>query len=189
MSDAVSPALAEQARTIAPRIDRPIVLVGLMGVGKSTVGRRLARLLRRSFVDADEEIERAAARTVGEIFDEHGEAYFRAGERRVIARLMDERHGVIATGGGAFVDPQTRALILAQGIAVWLDCDVPTLVKRTARRDTRPLLRSGDPQTILTELKDRRAPAYAEAPVHIMTDDSPHEATLARILERLQEWL
>ncbi len=105
---------------LARRIDRPVVLVGLMGVGKSTVGRRLAALLDTDFIDVDEEIERAADRSVAEIFEAHGEAYFRAGERRVIARLMEERHGVIATGGGAFVDDETRALIIDRGIAVWL---------------------------------------------------------------------
>lgn len=188
MSDAVSPSLAVQARTIAPRIDRPIVLVGLMGAGKTTVGRRLAKALQRSFIDADEEIERAAARSIAEIFAEHGEHTFRDGERRVIARLMNEGHGVIATGGGAFVDPETRALILDQGIAVWLDCDVTTLVKRTGRRNTRPLLRSGDPHTILADLKQRRAPFYAEAPVHVRTDDTSHEATVARIIEGLGAW-
>lgn len=188
MSDALSPDLAREARAIGAGIDRPIVLVGLMGVGKTTVGRRLARLLGRGFVDVDEEIERAAARTVGEIFAEHGEAYFRAGERRVIARLMAERHGVIATGGGAFVDPETRALILDRGLAIWLDCEVSTLVRRTARRNTRPLLQTGDPQMILTELRQSRAPAYAEAPIHVMTDDVPHTATLARIIEGLRSW-
>ena len=129
---------------IAARIDRPVVLVGLMGVGKSTVGRRLAAMLGTDFVDVDDEIERAADRTVSEIFEAHGEAYFRSGERRVIARLMEEAHGVIATGGGAFVDPETRALILDQAIAVWLDCDIDTLVERTSRRNDRPLLRNGN---------------------------------------------
>ncbi|MDG6080212.1 shikimate kinase [Erythrobacter litoralis] len=189
MSETFSPDLARQAGSIAPRINRPVVLVGLMGVGKSTIGRRLANLLRRDFVDVDEEIEHAAARTISEIFEEHGEPYFRDGERRVIKRLMDEDHGVIATGGGAFVDPQTRALILEQGIAVWLDCEIETLVKRTARRDSRPLLRNGDPKQILSDLKAKRAPAYAEAPLHILTDDTPHEATVARIIERLEAWL
>ncbi len=161
---------------IARRIDRPVVLVGLMGVGKSTVGRRLAAMLDRDFVDVDEEIERAADRTVSEIFDSHGESYFRDGERRVIARLMDEAHGVIATGGGAFVDPETRAAILE-------------LVERTARRDNRPLLRSGDPREILTALKDRRGAAYAEAQIHVVTDDAPHTETAQRILEAIDAWL
>jgi len=174
---------------LARRIDRPVVLVGLMGVGKSTVGRRLAAMLDSDFIDVDEEIERAADRSVLEIFEAHGEAYFRAGERRVIARLMEERHGVIATGGGAFVDDETRALIIDRGIAVWLDCDIDTLVERTARRDSRPLLRTGDPRTILTELKDRRGAAYAEAQIHVVTDDAPHAETAQRILRAINAWL
>ncbi|MEX0342026.1 MAG: shikimate kinase [Erythrobacter sp.] len=174
---------------IASRIDRPVVLVGLMGVGKSTVGRRLANLLDTDFVDVDEEIERAADRTVSEIFDAHGEAYFRDGERRVIARLVEEAHGVIATGGGAFVDPETRALILERAIAVWLDCDIDTLIERTSRRDSRPLLRQGDPRAILTGLKERRGAAYAEAQVHVVTDNAPHGQTAQRILEAIDAWL
>ena len=189
MSHALSPELSREAAAIAPRIDRPIVLVGLMGVGKSTVGRRLAKLLRRDFVDVDEEIEHAAARSISEIFAEFGEPYFRDGERRVISRLMKEGHGVIATGGGAFVDPTTRALILEQGIAIWLDCDIETLVKRTALRKTRPLLQTGDPHAILRNLKDQRSASYAEAPLHIVTDERPHEATVAQIVEALAQWL
>ncbi|MBX7526533.1 shikimate kinase [Qipengyuania vesicularis] len=173
---------------IAARIDRPLVLVGLMGVGKSTIGRRLAGALDRSFVDADEEIERAADRSVSEIFEEHGEAYFRDGERRVIARLMEEGHGVIATGGGAFVDAETRALVLEQGIAIWLDCDLDTLVERTSRKNTRPLLKTGDPREILFNLKEQRSPAYSQAQIHVVTDDGPHEATVARILQELAAW-
>ena len=174
---------------IARRIDRPVVLVGLMGVGKSTVGRRLAAALDTGFVDADDEIESAANRSVGEIFESHGEAYFRDGERRVIARLMEEGHGVIATGGGAFVDDGTRRLILEDGIAVWLDCDIETLVERTARRDSRPLLKQGDPRQILIDLKERRSAAYAEAHLHVVTDDGPHQRTVERIIEAIDAWL
>lgn len=174
---------------IAARITCPVVLVGLMGVGKSTVGRRLAALLRRDFVDADEAIAAAARRSIPEIFEEFGEAYFRDGERRVIARLIEERHGVIATGGGAFVDPSTRALILERGIAVWIDCDVDTLVQRTAKRNTRPLLRNGDPRTILTRLAEERRPFYAEAPIRVLSEDGPHEATARRIIEAIDQWL
>lgn len=172
----------------AGRIDRPLVLVGLMGVGKSTIGRRLANALDRTFVDADEEIERAADRSVSEIFEAHGEAYFRNGERRVIARLMDEGHGVIATGGGAFVDDATRALVLEKGIAIWLDCDLDTLVERTSRKNTRPLLKAGEPRAILQGLKEKRSPAYAQAQIRVVTDDGPHEATVDRILEELATW-
>ena len=173
---------------LAGRITRPLVLVGLMGVGKSTIGRRLANALSRSFVDADEEIERAADRSVSEIFEAHGEAYFRDGERRVIARLMEEGYGVIATGGGAFVDQETRALVLEKGLAIWLDCDLDTLVERTSRRDTRPLLKTGDPREILFNLKEQRGPAYSQAQIHVVTDDGPHEATVERILQELDVW-
>jgi shikimate kinase len=174
---------------IAARIARPVVLVGLMGVGKSTVGRRLAALLRRGFVDADEAIAEAAQLSIPEIFEQFGEAYFRDGERRVIARLIDENHGVIATGGGAFVDPSTRALILERAIAVWIDCDVATLVQRTARRDTRPLLKNGDPRAILTRLAAERAPFYSEAPIRVMSENGPHDATARRIIEAIDQWL
>ncbi|MEL7518492.1 MAG: shikimate kinase, partial [Pseudomonadota bacterium] len=115
---------------ILARVDRPVVLVGLMGAGKSTVGRRLAAIMQRDFIDADDAIEDAAQRKIAEIFEEFGESYFRDGERRVIGRLMEENYGVIATGGGAFVDSETRALILEKGIAVWIDCDLETLVER-----------------------------------------------------------
>ncbi len=174
---------------IARRLDRPVVLVGLMGVGKSTVGRRLAALLGSDFIDVDEEIERAANRSIAEIFDSHGEAYFRDGERRVIARLMEEAHGVVATGGGAFADPQTRALILDRALAVWLDCDIDTLVERTARRNTRPLLRHGDPRGILQQLKQQRETAYAQAQIRIVTDEGPHAETAHRILGAIDAWL
>ncbi len=177
------------AALLARRIDRPLVLVGLMGVGKSTVGRRLANTLHTGFVDADEEVERAAHRSISEIFADFGEAHFRDGERRVIARLMAEKRGVIATGGGAFVDDETRALILDRGIAIWLDCDLDTLVERTGRRDTRPLLQNGDPREILGDLMEKRRPAYSEAQIHVMTDNGPHDATVARILEELEAWL
>ena len=172
----------------ARRIARPLVLVGLMGVGKTSIGRRLSSALGREFVDADEEIERAADRTVAEIFEAHGEAYFRDGERRVIARLMEEGHGVIATGGGAFVDPETRALVLDQGLAIWLDCDIETLVERTSRKNTRPLLKTGDPHAILRDLKEQRSPAYAQAQIHVVTGDGPHEVAVERIIEELAAW-
>lgn len=174
---------------LARRIDRPIVLVGLMGVGKSTVGQRLAHLIGADFVDSDAAIEVAAQRSIGEIFEEFGEPYFRDGERRVIARLLDEGHGVLATGGGAFIQPETRALILERAIAVWLDCDIDTLVARTRRRDTRPLLRNGDPKGILARLYGERAPAYAEAPIRVETGDVPHHQTALRILEAIDRWL
>lgn len=174
---------------IASKIDRPLVVVGLMGVGKSTVGRKLANLIGKDFVDADHEIEIAAQRSISEIFEEFGEEYFRDGERRVIARLMDESTGVIATGGGAFVDPQTRELILAKGIAIWIDCDVDVLVERTGRRDTRPLLRNGDPRQILTKLYEERKPFYSQAQIRVLSEDGPHVHTAEQILEGIDRWL
>jgi shikimate kinase len=168
-----------------PRIDRPIVLVGLMGAGKSTVGRRLARRIGLAFVDADEEIERAADRSIPEIFDRYGEAVFRDGERRVIARLLAGPAKVIATGGGAFMDEKTRALILARCTAIWLDADTETLAERVGRRNHRPLLRGGDPKAVIEALAERRNPLYAEAHLRVPTGPVPHEAVVDRILEAL----
>lgn len=174
---------------IAARITRPVVLVGLMGVGKSTVGRKLAQLLARDFIDADDAIAEAAQRSIPEIFATFGEAHFRDGERRVIARLIDEGHGVIATGGGAFVDPVTRATVLEKGIAVWIDCDIETLVERTARRANRPLLQQGDPRQILTRLAQERAPFYQQAPIRVVSMNGPHADTARAIIEAIDEWL
>jgi shikimate kinase len=176
-------------RELAARIDRPIVLVGMMGVGKSTIGRKLAQLFDLPFADADEEIEQAAQMSVAEIFERFGEAYFRDGERRVIARLLDGGPSVLATGGGAFVQPDTRALILERGLAIWLDSDVATLLERVGRRDTRPLLRDGDPKEIVTRLKAERESAYAEAPIKVMSQPGPHGDTVNRILQELAAWL
>ena len=164
---------------------KPIVLVGLMGVGKSTVGRRVAGRLGLPFVDADAEIEAAAGMTVAEIFEKFGEPYFRDGERRVIARLVDGTPKVIATGGGAFVNDETRALILAQAITVWLDASPKVLADRVRRRDTRPLLRGRDPYQVLSDLAEQRNPIYAEAPIRIASDQAPHETAVAAILKAL----
>lgn len=178
---------------LAARIDRPIVLVGMMGVGKTTVGRRLAAMLNVPFCDADEEIEKAAHMSIPEIFAQFGEPYFRSGERRVIARLVGEdgapQRRVLATGGGAFVDPETRALILERAIAVWLDSDVETLVARVGRKGNRPLLKTGNPREILTRLKAERAPAYAQAPIHVTSGNQPHQATAITILKAIDAWL
>lgn len=174
---------------IAERLDRPVVLVGLMGVGKSTVGRRLASMLGRQFVDADDEIEIASQRSIPEIFAEHGEAYFRDGERRVIARLIEEDAGVIATGGGAFIDPETRALILTRAVAVWINCDIDTLVERTSRRSTRPLLQTGDPKEILTELLKKRQKFYEQAQLHVQSQESAHSDTARAIIEAIDQWM
>ena len=164
---------------------RPIVLVGLMGAGKSTVGRRLATRLGLPFVDADSEIEAAAGMSVSDIFARFGEPYFRDGERRVIARLMDGKPKVIATGGGAFVNDATRTQILSDALAIWLDAPVEVLAERVRRRDTRPLLRDKDPVTVLRELAAVRNPLYALAPIRVPSANTPHETTVRAILEAI----
>jgi shikimate kinase len=184
------PALSDAAiKELAARLDRPLVLVGMMGVGKSTVGRKLAALLDLPFVDADDEIAEAAQLSISEIFERFGEDYFRDGERRVIARLLDGGRGVVATGGGAFAQEETRKLILEQGVAVWLDSDVDTLVERVSRKNTRPLLNDGDPREIITRLKAVRDPLYADAPVHVASCGRPHGDAAMHILQALDRCL
>jgi shikimate kinase len=170
-----------------PTPDRSIVLVGLMGVGKSTVGRRLARRLGLAFVDSDEEIERAAVHTIPEIFDRFGEAGFRDGERRVLRRLIEGEPKVIATGGGAFMDSETRALILERCVAVWLEAELETLAQRVRRRGHRPLLAGRDPLPLLHALAAARNPVYAEAHLRVRSAAGPHERTVERILDALAE--
>ncbi len=166
---------------------RPLVLVGMMGVGKTTIGRRLAVRLGMPFVDADEAIEEAAGMSVQEIFDRFGEPYFRDGERRVISRLVEGAVKVIATGGGAFVNDETRALILDRATAIWLDADIDVLVDRVSRREGRPLLKGKDPRAVLTALADARRPHYRQAPVHIMSSATPHDATVEKILKAIEQ--
>lgn len=180
-----------EIEALARRIDRPVVLVGMMGVGKSSVGRKLSSLLHIPFIDADEEIERAAQMSIAEMFESYGEPYFRDGERRVIARLIDGpgTRLIIATGGGAFVNPDTRALILEKGIAVWLDSDVDTLVERVGRKSNRPLLRQGGPREVLTRLKAERESFYAEAPIHVISTAGPHGRTINKVLKGIDAWL
>ena len=167
------------------RPDRSIVLVGLMGVGKTTIGRRLSTRLGLPFVDADAEIESAAGQTISEIFERFGEAHFRDGERRVIARLIEGPPKVLATGGGAFVHDETRALILDKAIAVWLDADIATLVERVGRRSNRPLLAGRDAKTVLTELAAVRNPLYAQAQIHVASKPAPHDTTVNAIIAAL----
>jgi shikimate kinase len=181
---------SDEISALARRIDRPVVLVGMMGVGKSSVGRKLAQLLHLGFIDADDEIETAAQMAIPEIFAAYGEPYFRDGERRVIARLIGPGRGrIIATGGGAFCNAETRALILDQAIAVWLDSDVDTLLERTSRRDNRPLLAQGDPREILTRLRAERQDCYSQAPIHVMSSNGSQYLTTTRVLRGLEAWL
>ncbi|MEH3036818.1 MAG: shikimate kinase [Sphingomonas adhaesiva] len=164
---------------------QPIVLVGLMATGKSTIGRRLATRLGLPFVDADSEIEAAAGMSISDIFARFGEPHFRDGERRVIQRLIDGRPKVIATGGGAFINDDTRALILAETLAIWLDAPIAVLAERVGRRDTRPLLRGKDPAKVLGELAAVRNPLYALAPIRIESGHGPHETTVRAIMEAI----
>jgi shikimate kinase len=167
-------------------LTRSVVLVGLMGAGKSCIGKRLAERLELPFVDADNEIEKAAGCSIADIFEAHGEQAFRDGERRVIARLLDGPPQVLATGGGAYMDPQTRETIRERGIAIWLRADLDLLVKRTAKRSHRPLLNKGNPRQILKDLMDQRYPVYAEADLVIDSRDGPPEDTVKRTLAALE---
>ncbi|MCE2509843.1 MAG: shikimate kinase [Alphaproteobacteria bacterium] len=162
-----------------------IVLIGLMGVGKSSVGRRLAARLKLPFLDADTEIEKAAGRTIEDIFEIHGEAHFRKGERRVIARLLSGPTCVLAAGGGAFLDPDTRALIRERGISIWLEGGLDLLVARVSRRPDRPLLKRGEPRDVLAKLIEERYPIYAEADLKVEVKDEPIETTVERVAEAL----
>lgn len=170
-------------------LDRPIVLVGLMGAGKSTVGRRLARRLGLPFVDSDAEIEEAAGIGTAELFERFGESDFRDGERRLVARLIDGTVRVIATGGGAFIDPRTRQLLNERAITIWLDAPVEILAERTQRRDNRPLLRRGNRADTLARLADERGPMYAEAQIHIRSGVGAHGDVVHEIIAALSEHL
>jgi shikimate kinase len=170
-----------------PLRSRTIALVGLMGAGKSSVGRRLASALNLPFRDADEEIEKAAGRSISDIFAEYGEADFRDGERRVIARLLDEPPHVLATGGGAFMSEETRGLIKAKAVSIWLKVDLDTLSRRVGRKDTRPLLKGKNAREVLEDLAHVRYPIYAEADITIESGDTPHHATVDSIIKALRE--
>ncbi len=167
--------------------NQPIVLVGLMGAGKSSIGRRLAARLEISFTDADAEIEAAAGCSIADFFERHGEPAFREGERRVIARLLADGPTVLATGGGAFIDPDTRGLLGDKAVTVWIRAELDILVKRCARRDTRPLLRAGNPRKILAGLMEERYPIYEQADITVETDDGPHSQTVDKIIAALAD--
>jgi shikimate kinase len=166
---------------------RTIVLVGLMGAGKTRIGRRIATRLRLPFTDSDRVIEAAAGETIEEIFAKRGEGVFRDGERRVILRLLGEPVHVLATGGGAFMDPSTRATIAARAVSVWLRADLDVLAARVARRSDRPLLKAGDPRAILADLIERRHPIYGEADVVVDSSDGSPEATATRVISALAD--
>lgn len=162
---------------------RPLVLVGMMGAGKTTVGRRLAARLGRPFLDSDEEIEKAAQMSIPEIFEQRGEPEFRAGETRVIARVLKDGAVVLATGGGAFVNGETRALVKAEAISVWLKAEIDILFERVSRRNNRPLLRTANPRATLKKLIEERYPIYAEADVTVVSRDVPQDVVADDVIE------
>ncbi|HEX5238407.1 MAG TPA: shikimate kinase [Sphingomicrobium sp.] len=174
---------------LAKRLDRPVVLVGLMGVGKSTVGRRLAKRLGLPFVDSDAAIEDASGFSAAEVYERYGEDDFRDGERRVVARLIEGDVRVIATGGGAYVDPGTRKLLNERAITVWLDAPVDILTERTSRRNTRAQLRNGDPRSVLERLDQERRPSYEEAHIHVKSGDGAHREVVESIMDALVAYL
>jgi shikimate kinase len=169
------------------KLNRTVALVGMMGAGKSSVGRRLASRLGVPFKDADSEIEHAAGCSIAEIFERYGEPAFRDGEKKVIARLLGEAPHVLATGGGAFMDETTRGLIKDAAVSVWLQAPIDLLLARTQRRDTRPLLRDGDPRETMERLLGEREPVYALADLTISSEDGPHSAAVERVIAVLTE--
>ncbi|GLR83891.1 shikimate kinase [Bradyrhizobium iriomotense] len=190
MSDAAMPAASSPEPDILSALaGRSIVLVGMMGVGKSTIGRRLAARLKLPFVDADTEIEAAAGMTIPEIFERHGEPYFRDGEMRVIARLLDGGPLVLATGGGAFMREETRARIAAKAVSIWLRADHDVIMRRVRRRADRPLLQTADPEGTVTRLLSEREPIYQNADLTISSRDVPHDRIVEECLETLRHHL
>lgn len=181
------PAVGDAAPGMPPT-DRSVVLVGLMGAGKSSIGRRVAQRLGLPFIDADKEIEAAAGCTIEEIFARLGEAAFRDGERRVILRLLERPPHVLATGGGAFIDPQIRARIKEIAVSVWLHADLELLVRRVSRRSNRPLLKQGQPRDVLAALIAKRYPIYAEADIRVESADGPPEQTVQRVIDGLLQF-
>lgn len=185
------PALRQaRAEDLAERLaGRPLVLVGMMGAGKTTVGRRLAARLNRLFLDSDEEIEKAAQMTIPEIFEQRGEPEFRTGETRVISRVLKEQNVVLATGGGAFVNEETRALVKGEAISVWLKAEVDILFERVSRRSNRPLLKTANPRATLEKLIEDRYPIYAGADVTVLSRDVPQDVVAADVVDAVLAYL
>jgi shikimate kinase len=180
------PVLAGRAEGIVSALgQRSLVLVGLMGCGKTSVGRRLASELALPFVDADDEIETAAGKTIMEIFADHGEQYFRDGERRVIARLLNGGPQVLSTGGGAFMNPETRQRVKTQGVSIWLRAELPLLMRRVMKRENRPLLLNANPEAVMRDLMKVRYPVYGEADIAIDSRDVPHAVIVSEVLDAL----
>jgi len=191
---ALSPG-AEQAEASGPAAmraalgSRVVALVGMMGSGKTSIGKRLANKLGLPFIDSDGEIELAAGMTITEIFDRHGEPYFRDGERRVIARLLNEGSCVLATGGGAFMDPRTREALSRTAVTIWLRADLTTLIQRIARRNNRPLMRTADPAAQVERLLTLRVPTYSLADITVDSSDRPHDEVVATLMNALSAHL
>ncbi len=185
MSDETKP----EAEPLAARLDRPVVLVGMMGVGKTTVGRRLAPILGLKFFDADAEIEKAAGMSISDLFAQHGEPSFRQGEAKVIARLLDGPPIVLATGGGAVTDAGTRALIKERALSIWIRADLDVIDRRASRRGSRPLLKTGDPRATLARLLEAREAFYAEADIVIDSLPGPHARTVEAIVDAINAHL
>ncbi|MCH2456804.1 shikimate kinase [Henriciella marina] len=179
---------ADPARIGQAISKRTVALVGLMGAGKSTVGRRLADALGRQFYDSDNEIEKAASLSISDIFALHGEEEFRRGEHRVLERLLNEAPHVLATGGGAYLNPETRDLLREKAITIWLNADLETLWRRVSRRSHRPLLKADNPKGVLSRLLDERTPIYEKADLVVTSEEGPHRATVNAILKALDEW-
>lgn len=175
----------KEAQLVQTLGTRSIVMVGLMGCGKTAIGRRLANRLSLPFLDADEEIERAACKTIPEIFEDHGEDYFRNGERKVIARLLADGPQVLATGGGAFMNADTRKNVQCLGISVWLKAELDVLMRRVRRRNNRPLLQTDDPQAVMQRLMDERYPIYAQADITIESREVSHDIVVSEIVSQL----
>ncbi len=171
-----------------PKLLKTVALVGLMGAGKSTVGRRMASSLGVDFVDADDEIVIAAGRSIKDIFQERGEEEFRAGERRVIARLLEQKPQILATGGGAFMNPLTRIILREKAITVWLRADIDTLMHRVSRRNERPLLHTENPRQTMIDLMKARYPIYEQADIIVDSVDGPHSITVNNVIAALKEY-
>lgn len=180
--------IADPQRIEAALSNRTIALVGLMGAGKSTVGRRLADVLGRKFYDSDTEIEKAAGLSIADIFTLHGEAEFRRGEHRVLERLLTEEPHVLATGGGAYLNPETRELLRDKAVTIWLNADLETLWRRVSRRSHRPLLKADNPKGVLSRLLTERTPIYEKADLVVQSQEGPHKATVNSILKALEDW-
>lgn len=188
-ADASEHGPAPAPRPLKQALTRPLVLIGLMGAGKSSIGRRLAQVIDLPFVDVDAEIEKAAGQSIADIFNHHGETGFRDGERKVMLRLLDQGPQVLAAGGGAFMDSETRAGILDKAISVWLKADLDVLMERVLRRDDRPLLRVDDPRQVMEKLMRERTPVYGQADLTVASTEESHEAVVARIIESLNDYL